>query len=122
MKWIASKHENVASAGWSTYSGLVATEPDAALDLTEIEKLLASIPAAIGQAKNRARYTMNGFVIAVGAYVQPLLRQAKKTAQQIGAVEVQMGETACKVPLATEYIAKIEAAARIGKKKKTIRC
>ena len=122
MKWIASKHENVASAGWSTYSGLVATEPDAALDLTEIEKLLASIPAAIGQAKNRARYTMNGFVIAVGAYVQPLLRQAKKTARQIGAVEVQMGETACKVPLATEYIAKIEAAARIGKKKKTIRC
>lgn len=122
LKWIASKHEQVASAGWCTYSGLLATQPDAALDLPDIKKLLASIPAAIGPAKNRVRYTMNGFVIAVGAYVQPLLSQAKKTAQQIGAVSVQMGETACQVPLATAYIEKIEAVGRIGRKKKTIRC
>lgn len=122
LKWIASKQENVASAGWCTYAGLVATQPDAALDLPEIEKLLASIPAALGPAKNRVRYTMNGFVIAVGAYIQPLLPQAKKTAKQIGAVSVQMGETACQVPLATASIEKIEAAGRIGKKKKTIRC
>jgi 3-methyladenine DNA glycosylase AlkD len=122
LKWISSKHENVASAGWCTYAGLVSTLPDDALDLEEIEKLLASIPAAMGPAKNRVRYTMNGFVICVGAYVQPLLRQAKKTAQQLGAVSVQMGDTACKIPLATEYIAKIETAGRIGRKKKTIRC
>ena len=33
-----------------------------------------------------------------------------------------MGITACKVPLATEYVAKIEAAGRIGKKRKTAKC
>jgi hypothetical protein len=33
-----------------------------------------------------------------------------------------MGETACKVPLATEYIEKVEALGRIGQKRKTIRC
>jgi len=37
-------------------------------------------------------------------------------------VSVEMGETACKVPLATEYIAKIEAAGKLGKKRKTMRC
>jgi 3-methyladenine DNA glycosylase AlkD len=121
-KWIASKQEQVASAGWCTWSGLVATQPDDSLDLAEIEKLLASVPARIGSAKNRARYTMNGFVISAGAYVKPLLSQAKKIAKQLGAVEVDVGDTACKVPLATEYIAKIESMGCVGQKRKTIRC
>ncbi|HEX4008038.1 MAG TPA: DNA alkylation repair protein [Acidobacteriaceae bacterium] len=121
-KWIASKHEHVAAAGWCTWSGIVATQPDAALDLAEIEELLTSIPAAINTAKNRVRYTMNGFVISVGGYVPPLLPLAKKIAAQLGAVEVDLGDTACKIPLAGEYIAKMEATGRIGRKKKTIRC
>lgn len=64
---------------------------------------------------------MNGFVIAVGAYVKPLLKQAKSTAEAIGKVEVDMGGTACKVPLATQYIAKIVDAGRVGKKRKSIK-
>jgi len=35
---------------------------------------------------------------------------------------VDVGETACKVPLAIAYIEKTEAAGRIGKKRKTMRC
>ena len=77
---------------------------------------------AIGGAPNRARYAMNGFVIAVGIYVKPLLAQAKAAAEEIGAVSIDMGRTACEVPLASAYIAKAEAAGRVGKKKKTIRC
>ena len=65
---------------------------------------------------------MNGFVIAVGAYVKPLLKQAEATAKKIGKVDVEMGGTACKVPLATEYIEKIESKDRVGKKRKTIKC
>ena len=65
---------------------------------------------------------MNGFVIAVGTYVKPLLKQAKATAKKIGKVDVQMGETSCKVPLATEYIAKVEKMGRVGKKRKTMKC
>ena len=65
---------------------------------------------------------MNGFVISVGAYVKPLLKQAKRVAKTIGTVSVDMGDTACKVPLATEYIEKIEKMGRIGKKRKTIKC
>jgi hypothetical protein len=92
------------------------------LDLAEIEKLLATVVKEIGGAQNRVRYNMNAFVIAVGAYVKPLLKQAKAAAKQIGDVSVDMGETSCKVPLATAYIAKMEAASRVGKKRKTVRC
>jgi hypothetical protein len=33
-----------------------------------------------------------------------------------------MNGTSCKVPLATEYIAKVEEAGRTGKKRKTVKC
>jgi 3-methyladenine DNA glycosylase AlkD len=122
MQWIKSKKEHVASSGWCTYSGLVATKPDDVLDLAEIEGLLNTVVKGIKSAQNRARYTMNGFVISVGAYVKPLSRQAKSAARQLGVVSVDVGETACSVPVAAAYIEKIEAAGRAGKKRKTIRC
>jgi len=34
---------------------------------------------------------MNGFVIAVGSYVKPLLQKAKAAAKQIGNVSVDVG-------------------------------
>jgi len=120
LQWI--RKEPVASSGWCTYAGLLATQPDDALDLAEIEGLLQTVVKGVSRAPNRVRYTMNGFVIAVGAYVKPLLAQAKATARRVGAVSVDVGDTACKVPLATAYIEKIEAAGRVGQKRKTIRC
>jgi 3-methyladenine DNA glycosylase AlkD len=122
LRWIKSKKEHVACSGWCTYSGLVATKPDDALDLAEIEGLLGTVVKGIKTAQNRVRHTMNGFVIAVGSYVKPLLKQAKAAAKEIGVVTFDLGDTACNVPLATAYIAKIEAAGRVGKKRKTIRC
>jgi hypothetical protein len=65
---------------------------------------------------------MNGFVIAVGAYIQPLTEKAKTVAAEIGKVSVEMGGTSCKVPLATAYIQKIEDKGNIGKKRKIARC
>jgi hypothetical protein len=65
---------------------------------------------------------MNNFVIAVGTYVAPLSKQAKAAARQIGVVTVDMGDTACEVPLATASIAKADATGKAGKKRKTIRC
>ena len=88
----------------------------------EIEGLLGTIVKEINGAQNRVRYTMNGFVIAVGTYVKPLLKQAKASARQIGAVSVDLGDTACNVRLATACIEKIETFGRVGQKRKTIRC
>jgi 3-methyladenine DNA glycosylase AlkD len=122
LEWMKSKKEHIAAAGWNTYSGLLATKPDDQLDLAEIEGLLDAVVKKIKAAPNRVRHTMNGFVISVGGYVKPLLKQAKAVAGKIGAVSVEMGDTACKVPLATAYIEKIEAAGRVGRKRKTMRC
>ncbi len=122
LKWIRSRREHVAAAGWCTYSGIVATAPDADLDLKEIEDLLDTVVREIDRAENRVRYTMNGFVISVGAYVEPLTKRARAAAARIGVVSVDIGDTACKVPLATAYIDKIEGMGRIGRKRKTIRC
>lgn len=122
LQWIKSKKEHVAASGWCTYSGIVATQPDETLDLAEIESLLGTVVKSIKTAQNRVRYTMNGFVISVAAYVKPLFKQAMAAAKQIGPVSVDTGDTACNVPLATAYIAKIQAAGRIGKKRKTMRC
>jgi 3-methyladenine DNA glycosylase AlkD len=122
LKWMESKKEHVAAAGWCTYSGLLATKADGELDLGEIEKLLGKVVEGISRAQKRERYTMNGFVISTGAYVQPLAKQAKAAAREIGEVSVDVGNTACKVPVALEYIAKLEDAGRVGRKRKTIRC
>lgn len=122
LKWIKSKTESVAAAGWCTYAGLLATRDDSELDQKEIRELLSKIEKEIQSAKNRVRYTMNGFVIAVGTYVKPLLKASKQTAKKIGIVECEMGNTACKVPLATTYIEKVEQRGTVGKKRKTIKC
>ena len=122
LKWMKSNKELVACAGWSTYSGLVSVTPDDQLDLGEIERLLATVVKEISSAANRVRYTMNNFVICVGCYVKPLSKQAKAVAKHIGDISVDVGDTDCKIPLATAFIEKVESKGRLGQKKKTIRC
>jgi 3-methyladenine DNA glycosylase AlkD len=122
LEWIDSKKENVAACGWATLSGLVAIKDDSELDLAELKQLLQRVQQTIHQQPNRVRYGMNGFVIAVGSYVTALTDAALKTAAQIGQVSVDMGDTACKVPSAAEYIQKVQKRGAIGKKRKTTRC
>ena len=65
---------------------------------------------------------MNGFVIAIGTYVVNLTDKALEVANEIGKVSVDLGGTACKVPLATDYIGKVIDKGGAGKKRKTARC
>ena len=120
-RWIDSGNEAVASSGWNTYVGILADTRDEELDLDEIEALLERIETDIDSAPNRVRYTMNGFVTAVGAFVLPLIERAKEAARRLGRVEVDMNGTSCKVPLATVYIEKIERAGRAGRKRRVRR-
>lgn len=122
MKWIKSRKESIASCGWNTYAGHVTVTADDDLDMAEIKALLKQVEQQIDTAPNRVKYTMNGFVIAVGSCVLPLMKQAKATARKLGQVQVDMHGTSCKVPLATEYIDKVEKSGRAGKKRKTIKC
>lgn len=122
LEWMDSEKELVAAAGWSTYSNLLALKPDEELNEKEIKALLQRIGKTIQQQTNRVKYTMNGFLISVGAHFVPLADEAKKVAKAIGTVRVDMNGTACKVPDALPYIEKIEAMGKAGKKKKTVFC
>ena len=122
LLWIDGKEERIVSSGWATLSGLVSVKPDGELDLPELKKLLARVAKTIHSADNRVRYAMNGFVIAVGAYVPALNEEAIATAKKIGVVMVDMNGTACKVPDAITYIGKAVARGSLKKKKKTVKC
>jgi 3-methyladenine DNA glycosylase AlkD len=121
-EWMKSEVEMTAVAGWSTYSNYLSITPDEKLDLEEIRTLLKQVETTIHSEKNRVRYVMNNFVICVGAYVVELKEEAIKVADIIGKVHVDVGNTACKVPLATDYIKRIELRDKIGVKRKTCIC
>ena len=122
LKWIGSKQESTATTGWMTYSLLVGITPNEKLDLEEVEQLLTRIEESIERAPNRVRYAMNAFVISVGGYVSSLSKLAIQTAKRIGKVEVDVGDTSCKVPNAVEYIEKMKARGSLGKKRKSAKC
>lgn len=123
LKWIDDKAENVASSGWSTLSNYLSIKPDADIDVALIEKLLLRVQQDINTAPNRVRYAMNGFVICVGSYLPALNKQAKALAKKLsGVVTVDMNGTACKLPDALAYINKVEAAGKLGAKRKMARC
>ena len=107
LKWIDSPKENIASAGWATLSTILVLQSEINITANEVEGLLDRVSRTIHTSLNRVRYTMNGFVIAVGSYVPSMTKKAIKTANQIGKVNVNMGQTACKVPPAAEYVAKV---------------
>lgn len=121
-EWIESPDENTAAAGWSTLGSLVGIKPDSELDIPALEKLVDRVESTIHQQPNYVRYYMNGFIIAVGIYVPALTNRAKQAAEKIGTVKVDMGDTACKVPFAPDYIGKAESRGSIGKKRKTAKC
>ncbi|EDL60384.1 DNA alkylation repair protein [Gimesia maris] len=121
-EWIAARQEAKAQTGWTTLSNLVSIKDDAELDLTELKRLLKQVTQTIHEQPNMVRYAMNGFVISTGCYVNSLTDAALRAAEKIGTVSVDMGQTACKVPAAIDYIHKVQQRGTIGKKRKTARC
>lgn len=120
--WIDDDSELLQCAGWTTLCGIVATKDDTALDIAGLRKLLKSMKKRMAKAPDRVRYVMNSFVISVGCYVTALSDAARETAAGIGVVDVDMGNTACKVPDAVAAIEKVASMGRLGLKRKTFRC
>jgi len=122
LEWIESGKEMVASAGWATLSSHLSLTADEDLDKEKLAVLLDRVKNTIHSAPNRVRYTMNGFIIALGSFVPELTKKATAAGSAVGKVSVDMGGTACKVPLAAEYIEKVKDRGNLGKKKKIARC
>lgn len=122
LGWLDDPLDHVQAAGWSTLAVLCQWLPDSKLDPTSILGLLQRVQAQIGGAGNRTRYAMNGFVIAAGSGVAALFAPALEIASAVGVVRVDLGQTACKVPFAPEYLNKIQAMGRVGKKRSELKC
>lgn len=122
LEWIDSERQLTAVSGWATLGSLLSIKPDAQLDVAALEGLLQRVQKTIHDTPDLARYQMNSFVIAVGSYVLPLSGIAIQTAEQIGPVMADLGNNACQVPFAPDYIRKMESRGSLGKKRKTAKC
>lgn len=120
MEWIDSDQANIAACGWSTLANYAALKADEDLDIDAYSQLLDRVAKDLQSSPNRVRYTMNGFVISTGGYIRSLAEKALETADKVGSVSCEMGQTACKVPAARPYIQKMMD--RGIKKKKKARC
>ncbi|WP_184542441.1 DNA alkylation repair protein [Mucilaginibacter sp. FT3.2] len=120
LQWIDNSEEHIAASGWATLANIVALKPDNELDMDALRALLSRVVQTIHSSPSRVRSTMNGFIIALGTYVASLTDDTITAANKIGAVMVDKNGTACKVPLAVDYINK--AKGNVVAKKKTVKC
>ena len=118
LEWINSDSEFIESAGWTTLARFVSHSTPDSNQMEILQSHLKQAGESLHKAKNRVRYAMNGFIIACGSFEPSLNPAAREVAIQIGKVEVEMGGTACKVPLATEYIKKVTDMGKMGVKRK----
>lgn len=122
LKWIESPKSLVAAAGWGTLGCLVSVKDDAELDVPQLKQLLERVSRTIHQAPDVVRYQMNAFVIAAGCYVRALTELALQIGEKIGPVHADLGNNACQVPFAPDYIRKVQQRGALGKKRKSAKC
>ena len=122
LDWIDAPEPVKAIAGWATLSMLVSMRPDSELDLAALRALLERVRGEIQTAPDPVRYQMNSFIIALGSYVTDLSAEAEAAGSQLGRLKVDLGNTACQVPYAPDYIRKVRERGTLGKKRKTVKC
>ncbi len=106
-KWHKSKDELMASLGWMLISLLALGENELPDDY--FDPYLKLIGSGIHKQKNWVRYEMNGALISIGLRTEKLEKKATEIAKKIGKVIVDHGDTDCKTPDATDYIARTKA-------------
>lgn len=120
--WIKVDSDLYKSAAYYSYSMMLTNLPDENFSKKKLESMLNYIEKEIHNEDNRTRYSMNSFVIACGISYIPLHERAMEVAKNIGKVQVYMGNTSCKTPLATDYINKAVNKGKLGYKRKNVRC
>lgn len=121
-EWINGDSNHLKCIGYAALGSYISITQDVDLDIDFFKKEVQKIGEIIHSSENRVRYTMNGFIIAVGAYLEELYPFCKEIGAKIGKVDVSLGNTACKVPEIKPYLENIEAKGRLGKKRKTAKC
>ena len=121
-EWIDSDNPKLQQVAWAALASYLSVTPNDEIDISFHEKLIDRIVKDLHSSANRVRYVMNGYLIALGSAIPELTEKCKRAGEEIGKVDVQMGNTACKVPDIKTYIEKVEQRGSVGKKKKTCKC
>lgn len=103
-QWGATRTEWSASAGWTVLAHLADGDPSVSDD--DLAPYLRTIERGMPRAKNKARYAMNAALIAIGRRGGALQKAALETAERIGPVVVDHGETGRRTPDAAKAIRK----------------
>lgn len=122
LEWVDSKEDPVSAAGWGTLSSIVSVKPDEELEIEALRELLQRVARTIDKAGDLTRYQMNGFVICVGCYVPALTEAAIEVGRKLGHVKADLGNNACEIPFAPDYIQKVRDRGTLGKKRKSAKC
>jgi len=104
QRWLQSSKVEERAAGWLTVDALAMND----LDIPEdwfVERL-AALEQTIHSADPVQREPMNQALIAIGSRSGALRELAHASAQRIGKVHIEHGDTACKTPDAALYIGK----------------
>ncbi|XOV67984.1 MAG: DNA alkylation repair protein [Fluviicola sp.] len=121
-EWIHSDDPKLQVVGWAGYAAFLGIKKSEGHDIEAVKSLLSKAETEIQEVENRVRYTMNGFIIAAGGAFPELTEECKTIGDRIGQVKVDLGETACKVPVIRPYLENMENRNRIGKKKAKAKC
>ena len=101
-KWIASRKEFTAHAGWNLVAAQAMTDDDRP-DAYFVDRL-QTIEATMSTAPNRTRHAMHMTLIAIGGRSKGLRRRAAATTKRLGTPVVDHGQTSCKTPDAIPYM------------------
>ncbi|MEW6554425.1 MAG: DNA alkylation repair protein [Actinomycetota bacterium] len=103
-RFTASPGEYRRACGYAALAAALKNGVDIPDD--ECRGYLRIIEEEIHASPNRARYSMNSAVIAIGVFKPALTADAKAAAARIGKVVVDHGDTVCRTPDAATYIEK----------------
>jgi 3-methyladenine DNA glycosylase AlkD len=104
QRWLQSPRVELRAAGWSAVGALAMNDQTLA-DAWLVERL-GDLERTLNSADNAQRDPMNQALIAIGCRNAALRAAATATAQRIGKVHIDHGDTACKTPDAAAAIAK----------------
>jgi hypothetical protein len=121
-EWIQSDNPLFKSAGYSTYSWMLANRPDDYFDNEDIRKKLYVIKDKIHRSKNPSKYAMYYFLYNVGVSYKPLHETVLKISKAIGDVSILQEDNKEKIYHPYDDIMKEVSKGRLGFKRKYVRC
>ena len=111
-KWIQSKDEMTACAGYTIYMLLFTKTDNQLMDVKKIKTMLISMSNRIHHELPHLQYAMNNCLIMAGIYIDPIYDFCLELANSIGYVKPTVAINNCNIQSASDYLVRYR-----GKKK-----